>query len=340
MRFLILVFTGLLFFSCKDTQKGYRNIEGDETELAIDESLIPGRKIVENECYICHSPEASEDVIIAPPMVAVKSHYIDAKTTKEEFSKALLDWLNDPQLEKVKMHGALRRFGIMPYQPYSEEDIEDIASYLYETDLPQPDWYEDHRRKHHGQRQGMGRGKNEVEAEENEPYFPRAAFYQENGRKITTTAQGVLGKNLVKAIQEKGTEGAISFCKVNAKGITDSVGIMNNVLVKRISDKPRNTANRASEEEKGFIIAFKRQVENQAENQGEIRPILKEMSNDEVYYYSPIITNAMCLQCHGTPEKEILEPVMLTLKTLYPEDKAVGYDAGQVRGMWRIQFVK
>ncbi|NNK21683.1 MAG: DUF3365 domain-containing protein, partial [Flavobacteriaceae bacterium] len=88
--------------------------------------------------------------------------------------------------------------------------------------------------------------------------------------------------------------------------------------------------------EQGYIIAFKRQLENQVE----IRPILKEMANDEVYYYSPITTNAMCLQCHGTPDKEIQQPVQLALKNYYPEDKAVGYVDGEVRGMWKIQFVK
>lgn len=61
---------------------------------------------------------------------------------------------------------------------------------------------------------------------------------------------------------------------------------------------------------------------------------------DEVYFYYPIVTNTMCLQCHGTPNKEITTSVLETLTALYPQDKATGYDIEQLRGMWRIQFVK
>lgn len=342
MRLLIIGLVTLLFFSCKDAKKEYQRMEGEGAELAMDASLIPGKEIVKNECYICHSPVASEENMIAPPMVAVKWHYIEEQTSKEEFTEALLNWLNDPQPEKVKMHGAVRKFGIMPYQPYTEEEVKDIASYLYETEIPQPEWYEAHRKNKHQQGKGMGKGKgkgkgkNATVGEEEDFFFPRAEFYLENGASISAAAQGALGKKLIKAIQEKGPEGAISFCKVNASGITDSVAIMNNVRINRVSDKPRNQENKASDEEQGYIIAFKRQLENQVE----IRPILKEMANDEVYYYSPITTNAMCLQCHGTPDKEIQQPVQLALKNYYPEDKAVGYGDGEVRGMWKIQFVK
>jgi cytochrome c553 len=338
MRVFIFLLGGLLLFSCRDAKKGYQTIETDTTTTQLDPSLMEGKNIVENECYICHDPQATESSVIAPPLFAVKSFYIGEKTTKKEFTRSLQDWLDDPRPDKVRMQGALRRFGIMPYQPYSKEAIARIASYLYEAEIPLPEWYAEH------MQMGYGRGADiwDEESVENEdvPYIPGASYYREKGIEISARAQGILGKNLVKAIQEKGTEGAIAFCQVRATGLTDSVGIMNNVIVKRVSDKPRNPKNIASQEEKGYIIAFGRQIENQALNQGEIWPIIKEMNNDEVYYYSPIVTNAMCLQCHGTPGKEIQEPVIATLRSLYPEDKAVGYQPAQVRGMWKIQFVR
>jgi cytochrome c553 len=340
MRILILLVSTLLLFSCKEGHKDNQVGDSNTGEPAMDPSLMAGRKIVENECYICHNPEASETSMIAPPMVAVKSHYLQRKTTREEFTKDILNWLNDPQPEKVKMRGAFRKFGIMPYQPYSEEDISHIAAFLYETELPQPEWYEEHRRQRHGMGTGQGQQMQESQEDDETPYFPMASYYREKGGEIAAMAQGVLGKNLNRALQEQGAEGAISFCKVRASGLTDSVGIMNNVIVKRVSDRARNPENLASTEESGYIIAFSRQIENQAENQGQIWPILKEMKDDEVYYYAPITTNAMCLQCHGNPEKDLQEPVLSTLQKLYPQDQALGYEAGQVRGMWKIQFVK
>jgi len=335
MRYLIFLVGILLGISCKDSQKGYQSAEASSDNVAINETLVPGRKIVENDCYICHNPEASEVTMIAPPMVAVKRHYIDDQTSKEDFARALITWLNDPQPEKSRMRGALSRFGVMPYQPYSEEDMKAIASYLYDADLPQPEWFEEHFQKGHGQGKGMGKGKGmkNMQLEDDDTYEEVPAYYSEKGMEIAMATQGVLGKNLMKAIQEKGTSGAIGFCKTQASRLTDSMGIMKNVLIKRITDKPRNISNQASEEELGFITAFKRQLENK----GDIRSITKEM-DDEFYFYYPIVTNAMCLQCHGTPNKEITKPVLKTLAELYPQDKATDYDIEQLRGMWRIQF--
>ncbi|GGD58382.1 c-type heme family protein [Muriicola marianensis] len=338
MRIWILLLSAGILFSCKDGKKNELVPVEEAARLEMEQSRAYGKQIVERECYICHDPSSTEMSMIAPPMVAVRSHYMDKRTSREEFTQSLTNWLNDPQPEKVKMKGAFKRFGIMPYQPYSVDDIQDIAAYLYDSELPQPDWYEEHRRNRHGK--GMDQAMDQGDEEEDTPYFPNAAFYLEKGSEIAGLAQGVLGKNLVGAIDEKGTSGAISFCKIRATGLTDSVGIMNNAIIKRVSDKPRNPQNRATAEETGYIIAFRKQLENQAENKGRIIPIVKETGEDEVLYYSPITTNSMCLQCHGKRETDIQEPVLTTLKELYPMDEATGYEAGQIRGMWKIQFVK
>ncbi len=336
MRYLAFFLGIFLSLSCKDSQKGYRTVDELSTEVIVEGSAVEGRKIVESECYICHNPAASQATMIAPPMVAVKRHYIDENTNKEDFTRAMINWLNDPQPEKSRMRGALRRFGVMPYQPYSEESIRAIADYLYVSELPQPDWFEEHFQKGHGQGKGMGNGQGMGKKRaqiEDETYEGVAPYYSEKGMEIAMATQGVLGKNLMHAIQEKGTAGAIDFCKTRASRLTDSMGIMKNVLIKRISDKPRNPSNQASEEEQGFMTAFNRQIENK----GDIRSITKQ-ADDEVYFYYPIVTNAMCLQCHGSPNKEITTPVLDTLRALYPQDKAINYDIEQLRGMWRIQF--
>jgi nitrate reductase cytochrome c-type subunit len=62
--------------------------------------------------------------------------------------------------------------------------------------------------------------------------------------------------------------------------------------------------------------------------------------NDQVYFYYPITTNAKCLQCHGVKERDIQPPVLTVLSTLYPEDKATGYEVDEVRGMWKVQFIE
>ncbi len=46
----------------------------------------------------------------------------------------------------------------------------------------------------------------------------------------------------------------------------------------------------------------------------------------------------MCLQCHGSPNEHLATPALSTLNKLHPNDQATGYDVGQVRGIWSINF--
>jgi len=46
----------------------------------------------------------------------------------------------------------------------------------------------------------------------------------------------------------------------------------------------------------------------------------------------------LCLTCHGQPEKELTFQTDSLIHTLYPKDKATGYQTNQVRGLWRIGF--
>lgn len=42
-------------------------------------------------------------------------------------------------------------------------------------------------------------------------------------------------------------------------------------------------------------------------------------------------TQDVCLSCHGTPDR-LSNAVKTRLRELYPEDKAVGYGPGEIRG--------
>jgi len=159
--------------------------------------------------------------------------------------------------------------------------------------------------------------------------------YQQLGLNIAFTTKSQLGKNLMGVMKEKGAVEALQFCNIKANILTDSMATIHNAKIKRVSDKTRNPNNKANETELKNIEAFK----NMLSNNEEIKPII-ETVNDSIYFYYPILTNEMCLKCHGTPNKEINQATLLSLKDLYPTDKAVGYSENQVRGIWSIQFQK
>ncbi|PWH81415.1 Tll0287-like domain-containing protein [Brumimicrobium oceani] len=162
--------------------------------------------------------------------------------------------------------------------------------------------------------------------------------YSDIGFKYASTTKATLGKNLMGAIMEKGTEHALEFCNVQAMTLTDSMSQEHNAKITRVSDKPRNQNNQANAEELEQIEYYKGLIA-EGKTGKEITPNVK-MKGDKVQFYYPIITNEMCLQCHGTKEEQVKPATLAMLADLYPEDKATGYGDNEVRGIWSIIFEK
>lgn len=156
----------------------------------------------------------------------------------------------------------------------------------------------------------------------------------EKGKSIAQATQAALGKNLMQAISERGTAGAIEFCNIEAIPITDSLAKIHRARVKRVSDKNRNPDNAANEAE----LAYIENAKNQLAADQNIKPQLKEEDGKWVAYY-PILTNAMCLQCHGNAD-QVNKEALAKIQAHYPDDKALGYSENEVRGIWVIEMAK
>ncbi|MEP2935213.1 MAG: hypothetical protein ABJM06_05820 [Gilvibacter sp.] len=105
-----------------------------------------GKLLLEAKCNVCHSPTSSHDNRLAPPMIAVKTHYIKRDISLDEFSDQIWNFVKEPSREKSKMRGAINRFGVMPYQEFKEEDIRLIADYLYNNSIEEPSWFKEHKK--------------------------------------------------------------------------------------------------------------------------------------------------------------------------------------------------
>lgn len=160
--------------------------------------------------------------------------------------------------------------------------------------------------------------------------------YSDIGFKYATTTKQTLGKNLTGAIMEGGTEHALTFCNVQAMPLTDSMSQVHNATITRVSDKPRNPNNVANAKELEQIQHYKALVA-EGKTGKEIQPNV-EIKGDKVHFYYPILTNEMCLQCHGVKNDVIKPETLAMLSELYPEDKATGYQDNEVRGIWSIIF--
>lgn len=159
--------------------------------------------------------------------------------------------------------------------------------------------------------------------------------YKSIGLEYAIGTKAELGKNLMTKMKEDGPIHALEFCNVQAMPITDSMSKKYNADIKRVSDKNRNSANAASEKEIEYIRQFSQMVSNE----DQVEPII-ETTEDKVKFYYPITTNSMCLKCHGKVGEDIATETYNKIIELYPEDKAIGYQENEVRGIWRIYFDK
>jgi hypothetical protein len=91
------------------------------------------------------------------------------------------------------------------------------------------------------------------------------------------------------------------------------------------------------EEQKVFaLFKAKAQMPN-----AELKPIVMQHDDGTVGYYAPIkISIPTCLNCHGEVGKDVKAEDYKVLKSLYPNDVAVGYKEGDLRGMFSIRFSK
>ena len=158
-----------------------------------------------------------------------------------------------------------------------------------------------------------------------DPYEVARGFAQET--------QAALGKTLQAQIGAHGPAEAISFCNVKALPIADSIARAHGATINRITDRPRNRANRANPEEARVMGMVRFSLSK------EIQPDWLRLSeNGTTYYYFPIMTNGLCLQCHGAPGQQVTPEVGARLAELYPEDEALGYGPNQLRGLWKVSL--
>jgi nitrate reductase cytochrome c-type subunit len=153
------------------------------------------------------------------------------------------------------------------------------------------------------------------------------------GKSIATETQAVLAKKLMGAINKGRTEYALAFCNTNALTLTDSMAHALSARIKRVSDKPRNAGNQANEIELAYIQVLKNRMASGEQPEAKMNEIEGKMVG-----FFPIVTNQMCMQCHGKAEVNIKAATLQKINKLYPDDKATGYSDNEVRGLWVIEM--
>ena len=144
-----------------------------------------------------------------------------------------------------------------------------------------------------------------------------------------------MSASLMKALAEGGVEKAVPFCHENVKGLVADLETKHGARIQRVTHKPRNPANRASQAELILIESLQQKLAN-----GEaLTPTQVDTVDGTSIYYAPIVIPAeACLKCHGQPGGDIAPTDLQLIRSLYPDDEAVDFKLGDLRGLWKVTF--
>jgi cytochrome c553 len=310
------------FLACCLSTLATADIQVQEpAEPVLDQDRLgAGFRALEAACFGCHSADASLQDRVAPPMYAIKKHYVDGRTTYTEFREQLGHFVNNPSSANARMPGAIERFGLMPMLGVGETMLDEVAYYVFHTPLERPGWFAEHYRSEQRRYQRTA-----------PPTLRTEADYLSHGQSVAMRTKAELGSKLKRALTSGGPVTAVQFCKEEAAPIAATMSTQLKARIQRVSDRPRNPDNAASAMELDYIASAKAALAAG----GKPAPALQETDSHKVAYY-PIMTNGMCLQCHGEPGRDITDETLSVLRKAYPADMATGYSANELRGIWVI----
>ncbi len=139
---------------------------------------------------------------------------------------------------------------------------------------------------------------------------------------------------LVGAMKEGGPVNAIKFCNLSAPGIAADVAAASHWEVGRTSLKLRSEANAPDQWELKVLEQFEAQkAAGTASQKLEYSEIVEQDGKKRFRYMKAIPTQQACLKCHGAT---LAPEVAAKLDELYPNDKARGFNEGDIRGAFTL----
>jgi hypothetical protein len=154
----------------------------------------------------------------------------------------------------------------------------------------------------------------------------RQAWIERGGRALEPF-KGKLMTALAKGLQDGGPEAAIAVCQVAAPEIAAEVS-KPGVEIGRTSHKLRNASNAPRD----WMLPL---LDEYVTTSGKTEPDVIPLADGGMGYVEPIYVKKMCLVCHGSAISPELDA---RLGEHYPEDRARGFEEGDFRGLFWVEF--
>ena len=153
-------------------------------------------------------------------------------------------------------------------------------------------------------------------------------------RVISQSMLKELGQKLQSAMAEGGAVNAIGVCNTQAPEIAARVSSQNQVKLSRVGTRARNPVMGVPNDWQAKALAQFEAGLARGDKPADLEfseTVTKPDGSKEFHFAKPIVLQPMCVACHGNPE-QISPEVKAKLSELYPQDKAVNYQPGQLRG--------
>jgi len=145
---------------------------------------------------------------------------------------------------------------------------------------------------------------------------------------------GALKSELMAAKKAGGAVNALNVCNTKALPISAAVSEKVGLTMTRTSLKPRNAKNAPDDWEKAVLEQFEqRKTQGEDPKTLEFHEVIEKDGQRQRRYMKAIHTAPLCLTCHGS---YIAQKIQNKLNELYPEDKATGFQVGDLRGAFSI----
>lgn len=156
--------------------------------------------------------------------------------------------------------------------------------------------------------------------------------WQAEARQVASAVPPKLLTVLQTEIARGGPAGAVEVCRDKAPAMARAASEESGWAIRRVSLRNRNPKAVPDAWERATLEDFdRRAAAGVPPAQLERAEVVSDGSRRLQRYMRALPTQDLCTQCHGTPDR-ISPAVAAKLAQLYPQDRATGYQVGQIRG--------
>jgi hypothetical protein len=142
---------------------------------------------------------------------------------------------------------------------------------------------------------------------------------------------GQLKPRLMEALEEGGPTEAITICSEEAPRIAAQLSDETGWTVRRVSLKPRNGTTATPDAWERDVLEQFDARRTTGESPGTL--VHAELQEERFRFMKAQPVEALCLTCHGT---SVSPAITSALDVHYPDDRAVGYSLGEIRGAFSL----